>query len=172
MPCPRLQHPQVSILAHPGGRWGKAVRDVRCSASHDAVQQPRPHRCKLPRHQLTFKLRLYCQVLNQHLFPSSSSRPQPRRMWQSPCLQMMVSSLIWHEDLLFLRVKLINIRPAWGGGIQRTGCILEETSCRTAAANTAAWPKLRVTHQVTCLCQVRNPLLTIQEQKRKENVLC
>lgn len=89
-------------------------------------------------------------------------------MWQSPCLQMMVSSLIWHEDLLFLKVKWIDIHSACGGGIQRTGCILEETSCRTAAVNTAAWLKLRVTHRVTCLCQVRNPLPTIQERRERK----
>lgn len=41
--------------------------------------------------------------------------------------------------------------------IQTTGCILEVTSYRTAAVNTAVWPKQRAIRRATCLCQVRNP---------------
>lgn len=88
--CPEIQHPQVSIFSHPGGRWRKAVWDVWCSATHNAVEQPSPHRCKSPLHQLTFKPRSKKKCFEQDIFPSSS-RPQQPRTWQNPCLQMMVT---------------------------------------------------------------------------------
>lgn len=102
--------------------------------------------------------------VKKHFFVPSSSRAQQPRMWQNPCLQMMVSFLSWRVFLSLCDTGKFAVSESWihwyllSRVIQRTGCMLEETSYRTAAVNTAAWPKQRATHRATCLCQVRNPL--------------
>lgn len=64
------------------------------------------------------------------------------KMWQWYRFVVFESWINWHFFL-----------PFWV--VQRTGWLLGETSYRTAAANTAAWPKQRATRQATCHCQVR-----------------
>lgn len=64
--------------------------------------------------------------VKKHFFVPSSSRAQQPRMWQNPCLQMMVSFLSWRvflslcdtgKDLLCLRVGFIDIySPGWSRG--------------------------------------------------------
>lgn len=111
-----LQHPSVSFLSHPGGRWGEAVRDVRRSAAHNAVQQPCSHRRK---HIFTSWHFDFDSVANKSLrsifFLPSSSRAQLPRTWQNPCLQMMVSFLSWPSagELSYYCVTLVKICCLW-----------------------------------------------------------
>lgn len=87
-----------------------------------------------------------CLMLSHTLFCPVAPPPQmPQRLrtWQNPCLQM-----------------------------KRTGCILEETFCRTASVNTVAWPKQRVTHQVICLCQGHQKAWKVRAQTAPASLSC
>lgn len=127
-----LQHPSVSILSHPGGRWGEAVGDVRRSAAHNAVQQPRSHRRKPRLYQLAFKLWLCSkQKLEEKSFffafffqgtatedvaeslsPDDGEFPQLALGWRVSLLLCDTG-----KDLLSLRVRFIDIySPGWSRG--------------------------------------------------------